>query len=219
MRLTDMIKSFDFYTKYHWIPKSDGWGMDLRHIQILYNILLFPEFIRVLEIGTHHGVSTTAFVEAQNERKGKLEIHLCDIRFEESARILCKNVPNIILHELTSSDYLQNAPKFDLAFLDGSHIAEDVEDEFEFLCLNGIDTLILHDVNTQLLPENKDTPWYDGPMFLKQKLMASPDWLCIEDSLFRSGEKTERGLFLATTKDNIYEKAVEIFEYFRTYEL
>lgn len=114
---------------------------------------------------------------------------------------------SIILHELTFSEYLPNVPKFDLVPLDGSHIAEDVEDEFEYLCLNGIETLILHDVNTQLLPENKDNPWYDGPMFLKQKLMTSPDWRCIEDSFFRLGEKTERGLFLATTKFKIYEKA------------
>ena len=213
------MEIIDLNDKYSWIPQSDGWGMDTRHIFILHNILLLPEFNRVLEIGTHHGVSTTAFVEAQRIRMNELEIHLCDIKFEESAKSLCKDIPNITLHEIKSADYLQIAPKFDLALLDGSHIAEDVEDEFEYLCLNGIDTLILHDVNTQLLPENKDTPWYDGPMFLKQKLKSSPDWLCVEDSFYRIGEKTERGLLLATTKKIIYDKASTIFEYFKNYEL
>lgn len=213
------ISTYDIQSKYKWIPNEDSWGMDVRHILILHNMLLFPYFSKVLEIGTHYGLSTTAFIEANIKRDDKLEIHLCDIKFEDSARRLCQEIANVSLHELRSSDYLQNSPKFDFALLDGSHIAEDVEDEFEYLCLNGIDTLMLHDVNTQLLPENKDTPWYDGPMFLKQKLMASPDWLCLEDSLFREGERTERGLFFATTKKIIYDEASTVFEYFKHYEL
>lgn len=213
------ISTYDIQSKYKWIPNEDSWGMDVRHILILHNILLFPSISRALEIGTHYGLSTTAFIEANIKRNDKLEIHLCDIKFEDSARRLCQEITDVRLHELRSSDYLQNSPKFDFALLDGSHIAEDVEDEFEYLCLNGIDTLMLHDVNTQLLPENNETPWFDGPMFLKQKLMASPDWLCLEDSLYREGENTERGLFFATTKKIIYDEASTIFEYFKHYEL
>lgn len=213
------ISIYDIRNKYSWIPNDDSWGMDFRHILILHNILLLQSISHVLEIGTHYGLSTTAFIEANLKRENKLKIHLCDIKFEDSSRRLCQGIADVTLHELRSSDYLQNSPKFDFALLDGSHIAEDVEDEFEYLSLNGIDTLMLHDVNTQLLPENKDTPWYDGPMFLKQKLMASPDWLCLEDSLFRVGEKTERGLFFATTQKNIYDEASTIFEFFKRYEL
>ena len=210
---------YDICNKYKWIPNEDLWGMDYRHILILHNILLLPSFVRTLEIGTHYGLSTTAFIEANYLRSNKLEIHLCDINFEYSAKMLCQRDSNVQFHEMKSSEYLSNAPKFDFALLDGSHIAEDVEDEFEYLCLNGIDTLMLHDVNTQLLHENKETPWFDGPMFLKQKLVSSPDWLCLEDSLYRTGEKTERGLFFATTQKNIYDEVLKIFEYFRNYEL
>lgn len=213
------ISIYDIRGKYIWIPNDYSWGMDIRHILILHNILLLPFFSKVLEIGTHHGLSTTAFIEANIKRDDKFEIHLCDIKFEESAKNLCLNIQAANMHELRSSDYLQNSPKFDFALLDGSHIAEDVEDEFEYLCLNGIDTLMLHDVNTQFLIENKETPWFDGPMFLKHKLLASPDWLCLEDSLYRVGEKTERGLFFATTKKIIYDEAAKIFEYFNHYEL
>lgn len=213
------ISIYDIRSKYDWIPNEDSWGMDYRHILILHNILLFHSFTRVLEVGTHYGLSTTAFIEANHIRNKKLEIHLCDIKFENSAKMLCREDCMVQFHEMKSSIYLPDAPKFDCALLDGSHIAEDVEDEFEYLCLNGIDTLILHDVNTQLLPENKDTPWYDGPMFLKQKLVTSPDWFCLEDSLFRKGEKTERGLFFATTKKIVYDYASKFFKYFEHYEL
>ncbi len=208
------ISIYDIRSKYDWIPNEDSWGMDYRHILILHNILLFHSFTRVLEVGTHYGLSTTAFIEANHIRNKKLEIHLCDIKFENSAKMLCREDCMVQFHEMKSSIYLPDAPKFDCALLDGSHIAEDVEDEFEYLCLNGIDTLILHDVNTQLLPENKDTPWYDGPMFLKQKLVTSPDWFCLEDSLFRKGEKTERGLFFAKIKKIVYEYASKFFKYY-----
>lgn len=213
------ISIYDIRNKYNWIPNDDSWGMDYRHILILHNILLLPSLTKVLEVGTHFGLSTTAFIEANHLRNKKLEIHLCDIQFENSAKVLCQEDSMVQFHEMKSSIYLPNAPQFDFVLLDGSHIAEDVEDEFEYLCLNGIDTLMLHDVNTQLLPENNDTPWYDGPMFLKQKLMTSPDWLCLEDSLYRKGESTERGLFFATTKKIIYDEASTVFEYFKHYEL
>ena len=99
--------------------------------------------------------------------------------------------------------------------LDGSHISEDVEDEFEYLSMNDVQTLLLHDTCTQLLPQNQHTPWFDGPMLLKHKLLASPDWLCVEDALFREGEQTERGLFLATKVPYIYNQAIRIFENFK----
>lgn len=68
---------------------------------------------------------------------------------------------------MKSVEYLKDAPQFDFALLDGSHISEDVQDEFEYLSMNKTPTYLLHDVNTQLLSESKNTPWYDGPMLLK----------------------------------------------------
>ena len=193
--------------------------MDTRHVMIIYNLILTISFKHVLEIGTHNGFSTTAFVEAIKSGKHDLDIHLCDIKFELSAIKLCNGFPNIKLHQMRSADFLLNAPKFDLAILDGSHIAEDVEDEFEYLSMNDTHSYIIHDVNTQLLPESINEPWYDGTLFLKNKLVASPDWFCIEDSLKRTGERTERGLFFATRDIVIYNKALEVFKYWRTAHL
>lgn len=119
----------------------------------------------------------------------------------------------INLNECKSSEYLVNAPRFDLALLDGSHIAEHVQDEFELLSLNSTSTYILHDTKTQLLPESKDTPWYDGPLRISQKLSASPDWLCIEDGEDRKNELTKRGFFFATREICLYRRAKLIFEY------
>ena len=194
------------------ITNQDGWGLDIRHIFILYNIILTSNFKRVLEIGTHNGLSTTAFIEAIKRNKIK-ELHLCDINFSSYIRNVILNFSNIIPHEMKSVSFLENAPHFDFVLLDGSHIAEDVQDEFEYLSMNRTCTYLLHDVNTQLLPESKHTPWYDGPMLLKNRFIASSDWFCVEDSLFREGEKTERGLFLATKDRNVYTQAKLCFDY------
>ena len=37
---------------------------------------------------------------------------------------------------MKSVEYLKDAPQFDFALLDGSHISEDVQDEFEYLSMN-----------------------------------------------------------------------------------
>lgn len=215
------MKYSDFYSIHKIYPEitnEDGWGIDARHVLILYNILLSCSFKRVLEVGTHNGFSTTAFIEAY-KRKALTEIHLCDIHFSDHIKNICTNYVNISLHEMKSVSYLENAPKFDFVLLDGSHISEDVQDEFEYLSMNKTTTYLLHDVNTQLLPEYRDTPWYDGPMLLKNKLNSSNDWLCLEDSLFRINEKTERGLFLATRDKNAYLHAKRCFDYWSNVDL
>lgn len=211
MRYSEIYSFKDLYPK---ISNEDGWGIDIRHVYILYNILLSCSFKRVLEIGTHNGFSTTAFIEA-TKRNAIDEIHLCDICFSEHIKDICSIYSNIELHEMKSVEYLKNAPQFDFVLLDGSHISEDVQDEFEYLSMNKTSTYLLHDVNTQLLPESKETPWYDGPMLLKNRLLSSDKWFCIEDSLFRDYEKTERGLFFATKDRQKYLQALSCFNYWR----
>lgn len=192
----------------------DGWGMDYTHVMILFNLLCAYPYKRVLEIGSHMGFSTTAFIEAINVGC-TFEVHLCDNNFKPSIYTICEGYRQIYLHKMRSVEYLTFADKFDFALLDGSHIAEDVEDEFEYLSMNNVSTLLLHDTCTQNLPQNQSTPWYDGPLLLKNKLVASPNWLCVEDAYYRVGEQTERGLLLATKNAYIYNQAVKIFDNFK----
>lgn len=212
-----MKMSYNLYTKYRETHCNKDWAMDLRHVMILYNILLINKYKRVLEIGSHYGYSTTAFLEALNIGC-TFEVHLCDINFMDSVKQICEQsrLSNLIfLHEERSVDFLKNAPLFDFALLDGSHIAEDVEDEFEYLSMNGTKSYLLHDTHTQLLPESKNTPWYDGPMLLMNKLQASPDWFCLIDNIHRENEQTERGICFATREKEIYAQAKEIFKFWR----
>ena len=202
--------SYSLEREYPSVITNDGWGMDYTHVMILYNLLMANPYKRVLEIGSHNGYSTTAFVEAL-KRGASFEVHLCDIGFMDSVREICRGYDQIKLHQTRSVDYLATAGKFDFALLDGSHIAEDVEDEFEYLSMNGCRSLLLHDTRTQLLPQNRDKPWFDGPLLLKNKLLASPDWMTIEDSASRPGEETERGLLFATRNVDEYHNVVEIF--------
>ena len=199
--------------KYPSTISDDGWGMDYSHVMILFNLLLVYPYKRVLEIGSHRGYSTTAFIEAI-KLGCTFEVHLCDIDFKDSVIELCKGKNNVYMHNMRSADYLPASGAFDFVLLDGSHIAEDVEVEFEYLSMNGITSLLLHDTCTQNLPQNKMTPWYDGPLFLKNRLLASPDWLCVEDSSLRKGERTERGLFFATKSAYIFKRSKIVFNKF-----
>lgn len=199
--------------KYPSTISDDGWSMDYTHVMILFNLLCAYPYRRVLEIGSHRGFSTTAFIEAIS-MGCSFEVHLCDTEFKQSVYEICKGYNQIHMHRMRSAQYLASAGKFDFALLDGSHIMEDVEDEFEYLSMNDISTLLLHDTCTQNLPQNMTTPWYDGPLLLKNKLMASPNWLCIEDTSYRKGEQTERGLLLATKNVCVYNQAVRVFDNF-----
>jgi len=198
--------------KYPQTITDDGWSMDERHVMILFNLLQAYPYKKVLEIGSHYGYSTTAFLEAIMNGCN-FEVHLCDQCFKGSILDLCGRFNNVFTHQMRSEIYLANSTRFDFVLLDGSHISEDVEDEFEYLSLYGTTSILLHDTCTQNLPENKNTPWYDGPLLLKNKLLSSQDWLCIEDNKKRDGEMTERGLFFATKSPYIYSKSIEVFSY------
>lgn len=215
MNITHQYHSYKLYTQYKDNCRDSEWAMDGRHVMILFNLLMSYPFNKVLEIGSHYGCSTTAFVEAL-KYGCQFEVHLCDISIRNSIKNLCKNYfleNKIKYHEMRSIKYLLGAPIFDFVLLDGSHISEDVEDEFEYLSMKNTQTYLLHDTNTQLLPESSLTPWYDGPLFLMNKLKASPDWLWLEDKHDREGEKTVRGLFFATRNIYLFNYATRIFDY------
>lgn len=202
------IDVYNIARKYPDALEHSEWAMDFRHVLVIYNVICACKFNRIIEVGSHFGFSTTAFVEAL--KKGALfDFHVCDIKIEKSVRdlsMMCR----MQIHECKSTTAIRSYGPFDLAVLDGSHISEDVEDEFELLSMHSTGTYILHDSNTQLLPESSQTPWYDGPLFLKNKLMASPDWMCVEDCKYRIGERTDRGLFIATRRKDVYESALSV---------
>lgn len=189
------------------------WAIDVRHVMILYNLLLVADFGRVLEIGTHMGASTAAFLKAQCRKH--FELHLCDLSFKSHIRRLCDDgvaAGRIFLHECPSVEYLSEAPCFDFVFLDGSHIAEHVMNEFELLSMNGIDSILLHDHRTQLLSDFKDKPWFDGAYFLSERLRHSRNWYCVEDVMQRQNELTDRGLFFATKRQDLYKMMRAVFD-------
>lgn len=182
---------------------------------LLYNVLCADSFKRVIEIGSHFGVSTTAFVQAQRRYRG-YELHVCDIEIRATVREMCADSirsGRTALHEKTSWAFLSKAPSCDFVLLDGSHIAEHVQDEFELLSAKGLRTIVLHDTQTQFLPESAETPWFDGPPRIADRLRHSVDWLSLEDRLRRPGEMTQRGFFLATRDVRIYRLAQRAFQF------
>ena len=93
--------SYSIERDYPSVITNDGWGMDYTHVMILYNLLMANPYKRVLEIGSHNGYSTTAFVEAL-KRGASFEVHLCDIGFMDSVREICRGYDQIKLHQTRS---------------------------------------------------------------------------------------------------------------------
>ncbi|WP_321418950.1 class I SAM-dependent methyltransferase [uncultured Desulfobacter sp.] len=206
--------SFPLLEAFPDIFQKPDWAMDLRHVMMLYNLLCAAPFRCVIEIGSHYGVSTSAFVQAQHRRE--FEFHICDVKVHSTVRNMNANgiaKGLTVVHEKTSWEFLSRAPKFDFVLLDGSHIAEHVQDEFELLSAIGLRTIALHDTRTQFLPESAATPWFDGPPRIAEKLSCSTDWLSVEDAQRRAGELTHRGFFLATRDIHVYRLARQSFEH------
>lgn len=104
----------------------------MTRIDIINNLISRYGYRSYLEIGVHTGVS--------------FESILCD---EKVGVDPSDNYPNIS-YKLTSDEFFaQNNKKFDVVFIDGLHLNEQVQKDFEnaFNCLNDGGAIVLHDCN------------------------------------------------------------------------
>ncbi|TLU81518.1 MAG: class I SAM-dependent methyltransferase [Chlorobium sp.] len=208
------IYSYPFFEKYSFLYKKTSWAIDIRHLMVLHNLLMNLDFKKVLEIGCHYGVSSTAFIETLNYKN--IEIHFCDKRLTKSIKVIAKQGMlngNIFLHQEDSLSFLENQINFDFSFIDGFHISEQLMSEFELLTAVGIKNILLHDTNTYLIENINNSIFFDGPPLIAKRLLSSKNWYCIEDKQYREKEETDRGLFFATQNAQIFDMACEIFEY------
>lgn len=213
--MNNNIYTYNFIKKYSFLYKNPSWAIDIRHLMILYNILMNINLKRVIEIGSHYGVSSTAFIETLKIKKN-IEIHFCDTKITKTLKLISKEgmlSGNIFLHEEDSLSFLKNKIKFDFAFIDSFHISEQTIGEFELLSSIGIKNIMLHDTNTENSTNIDNALFFDGPPIIANRLKSSPQWHCIEDKIERNLENTERGLFFATQDIEIYRTAKKIFHY------
>jgi predicted O-methyltransferase YrrM len=183
------------------------YAADIRHIRWLHEVLTAGRFNRVLEIGCFEGRSTTAFLDAC--RAGWVaEVHLCELR----PLVCLKKVlaqfdlgNRVTLHREPSCALLARDDRWGLVYVDGDHSVATVRDETTRLLRSGVPAVFAHDTSA-----HGRYAHCAGPQFLKAAFQAA-GYRTLEDSLFRPGEQTDRGMFFATSKAELYEIALVAF--------
>lgn len=203
---TDLRYDLDRFAN---IWDNPEWSVDRRHIYLLYDILREGGFRSALEIGSLHGACSTAFVEAIN-RNHLQRVVLCDTTIRPSVRAIASESPvsdRIKLLQCRSADALKSEP-FDFVFVDGDHLLATVKEEVDLLEQLRPMCVMAHDTNSAVA----GLPGCEGPQYLKERFQSMSGYYCLEDCTFRKGERTHRGMFLATTSVHLYAAAKQLIE-------
>lgn len=204
--MTDPYRFDLAYARCFAIPEV---AMDRRHIFMLHDILCGYPFKSALEIGSFNGASSTAFVEAANA--GKLgRATFCDVQVTHSLMCVannCRNPNRVRITREVSWSLLESAEDFDFVLVDANHDLESVTPEVKQLLRRRPLCVMAHDTNATAA----GFPLCEGAALLKNTFMKLPGYYCIEDAKAREGERTERGLFFATTDPALLDLATQVF--------
>ncbi len=188
---TGRAKEMARWAAKHPIPAGHRWAIDARHRDWLKAELMTGKYRRVLEVGSCHGYSTQAFLDALYA--GKVDrVHLCEPNPTPELLELIKGWPRVTLRRERSVDLLTSDPHWDLVFLDGDHSVRNVTKEAELLIAARVPAVFAHDTSSA-----GRYPRCEGPSLLKP-IFSAAGYDCIEDAEFRPGERTDRGMMLAT---------------------
>ena len=168
-------------------PGSE-WSMDGRHAEWVKAALVALKPATAVEVGCHLGVSTLAILEA-----GVTDVHLIDVRITDSVRAMATDY-GATLHEETSEMALPKVPASTnmAVLLDGDHSLPVVQKEAELLDRMAPRVVIAHDVTAQHIGLG-----CEGCAWFWHALQCSR-WYCYVDCMPRQGERTARGLLIAT---------------------
>lgn len=167
--------------------------MDRRHIAWVYEVLIRMQPSRTLEIGGYSGCSSSAFVAA----------NIPDAHFAEvspRADFLSVVRGHGTIHQRKGADVLSDGMPFDVVLVDGSHELEAVTEELDQLLANPPRLIIAHDVRSTSV----GFPMCEGAAYLEQVLW-SVGWLWEVDAEPREGERTDRGLLMATRDPDLIQ--------------
>lgn len=168
-------------------PGSE-WSMDVRHAEWVKAALLALKPATAVEVGCLFGVSTLAILEA-----GVPDVHLIDVRILGSVRQMATDY-GATLYEETSETALLKVPASTnlAALIDGDHSLPVVQKEAEILNRMAPRIVLAHDVTAQHIGLG-----CEGCSWLWHALQCS-GWFCYVDCIPRQGERTARGLLIAT---------------------
>ncbi len=188
-------------------------AMDKRHIFMLHEVLRVGGFRSTLEIGCYNGASSTAFIEALNGNFIECAT-FCEVSVRPSLIKVLKGCNRPLSARLTTQPswaVLDTVEHYDFIFVDGGHDLDTVSVELKKLqrrrplCVMGHDTAAT--VNGY--------GYCEGALLLADWFRGDPDYFTIEDNEKRTNERTERGLFFATTDSELHAKAQAAFNKYR----
>jgi hypothetical protein len=185
-------------------------AMDRRHVFALREVLSAWPFRNALELGSFNGASSTAFIEAINA--GSLrQATFCDTRPTESLWTVCRNchrIGRVTITDRPSWQSLDSKEDYDFILVDACHDIASVTKELQRLIARRPLCVMAHDTNATAW----GYPHAEGAELLKNTFANMQGYHCIEDGVHRDGERTERGLFLATWDAELYALASRVFE-------
>ncbi len=174
---------------------EDGWSIDDRHWLWLYDVLAAAGPCRYLEIGTHRGFSAAAATEAMADNPD-LTATFCDLNVTPTlAGLAAAHGRRAAVFRGTGVEALRDG-RPDFVFADGDHRYAAVKAETDLL-LRRVRPRVIASHDTAGDPAKYG---YDGPAYLKYAVQSDPAYMTVEDGhVPRDGEKTDRGMFFATT--------------------
>ena len=180
--------------------------MDHRHVGVVETFLHGAKWVRGMEIGCWKGRSTKAFVHALGA--GRMNwLTLCDLNIREEVRRLLGNKVGVTVREVPGSVALGEMDALDVVLLDNGHSLTVAEDEWAQIRRLLPRAVILHDV-TAPAAGHADC---EGPGWMLERLIA--EGYAVEmDTRKRDGERTDRGLAIATREDGLQELAWRAFK-------
>lgn len=172
-------------------PKHGGgappYGMDVRHIKMIREVLKWTDVKRAVEIGCLNGRSTTAFVEAAEQGASLEWVGLCDMLISEPLLKVVSQFPKWVSHSLLEgpSDRIEWAA--DMWVIDGDHSEAVALADYQRARRSEAKVIVLHDT----------THWaVTGPAAAAR--LACRDYpIIFEDCKKREGESTHRGILIA----------------------
>lgn len=198
----DVAYSFDDYA--HVWDRAD-WSMDKRHIYWMYDVLRSRKWGKTLEIGSLHGATATAFVEATN--RGHIErSYFCDVEITIGLKKTLAHLREPERAEMLScrgARALRDHGPFDFVFVDGDHSLRTITEETQILLRQHTLCVMAHDTSAT----TAGYPYCEGPQHLKQEFQTHADYFCLEDNATREGESTGRGLFFASRDPVLFSAA------------
>ena len=188
--------------------------MDKRHIYTIFSILSAWPFASALELGSWLGASATAFVEAINGG-AKMRATFCDVQVTQGLQNVVNNCKNFAgggwtIANLPSWELLAREDQYDFILVDAYHDIDSVSREVAELIKRKPLCIMAHDTNATAA----GYPKAEGAKFLADVFRAHPEYHGMEDCVYREGERTERGLFFATTEPALFKVAAEVFRFY-----